>query len=95
MDSVTLVCLHIVAGIASGLSVQRLPPVAITPLLIVWVTLSADYTERSGGGDRDRTYCDISRKIYSLLPYHYGGTSIVWKSYGESNPASQDENLMS
>ena len=29
-----------------------------------------------GGDDRDRTCCDISRKIYSLLPYHYGGISI-------------------
>jgi hypothetical protein len=28
--------------IASGLSVRRLPPVTITLLLIVWVTLSSD-----------------------------------------------------
>ena len=28
-----------------------------------------------GGDDRDRTCCDRSRKIYSLLPYHYGGIS--------------------
>lgn len=33
--------------IASGLSVRRLPPLVITPLLIVRVILSVDYTERS------------------------------------------------
>ena len=36
-----------------------------------------------GGGDRDRTYCDLSRKIYSLLPYHYGGTSKFFGTGGE------------
>ena len=30
---------------------------------------------KNGGDDWDRTNCDISRKIYSLLPYHYGGIS--------------------
>ncbi len=34
-----------------------------------------------GGDDRDRTYCDRSRKIYSLLPYHYGGISKIRISY--------------
>ena len=34
-----------------------------------------------GGDDRDRTYCDLSRKIYSLLPYHYGGISKIRISY--------------
>ena len=30
---------------------------------------------KNGGDDWDRTNCDVSRKIYSLLPYHYGGIS--------------------
>ena len=39
-----------------------------------------------GGDDRDRTCCDVSRRIYSPLPYHYGGISrIVWWTEGESN----------
>ena len=39
-----------------------------------------------GGDDRDRTCCDRSRKIYSLLPYHYGGISrIVWWTVPGSN----------
>ena len=29
-----------------------------------------------GGSDRDRTYCDLRRRSYSPLPYHYGGTSL-------------------
>ena len=37
--------------------------------------------DRYGGDDRDRTYCDRSRKIYSLLPYHYGGISMFGTRY--------------
>jgi hypothetical protein len=33
------------------------------------------FETKIGEGGRDRTYCGLSRKIYSLLPYHYGGTS--------------------
>ena len=32
---------------------------------------------KNGGDDWDRTNCDVSRKIYSLLPYHYGGISKI------------------
>jgi len=43
--------------IASGLWVRRLPPVLVTALLIVWVTLSGDTRNVLGGDDRIRTYC--------------------------------------
>jgi hypothetical protein len=38
--------------------------------------LAKDTWHVLGGDDRDRTCCDISRRIYSPLPYHYGGISI-------------------
>ena len=47
------------------------------PLLLAWQASVRPWTlwNQFGGDDRDRTYCDLSRKIYSLLPYHYGGIS--------------------
>ena len=46
--------------IASGLSVGRLPPLRVTSLLILRVTVSANKAERSGAPNRNQTYLRLS-----------------------------------
>lgn len=67
--------------VANATSVRVVPPLGVTPLLILRVIVSANKAERSGGSDRDRTYCDLRRRSYSPLPYHYGGTSKIFTIY--------------
>ena len=45
-----------------------------------------------GGSDRDRTYCDLRRRSYSPLPYHYGGTS---KNGSSSRARTDDQQINS
>ena len=53
--------------------------------MCIYVLLNKQY--KFGGDDRDRTCCDRSRKIYSLLPYHYGGISKIRIKLLVSTPA--------
>ena len=80
--------------IASGLWVQRLPPVAVTLLLIVWVTLSGDtrnvLVEMIGIEPIVTKSEDLQSPAIPLRRHLH-----VWYSIAESNRSYADENRMS
>ena len=57
--------------IASGLSVQRLPPVVVMPLLIVWVTLSGDTRNVLVEMIGFEPIAFLKYRIYSPGPLHH------------------------
>ena len=71
--------IHITPGSGSALTRFGGPSESRTRLNGVTSRYTNRYTmgPKLGGEDWDRTNCDIRRKIYSLLPYHYGGFSML------------------
>ena len=85
--------------IASGLLVRRLPPVVVTLLLILRVTVSGDTRNVLAGWPHNGIPLSLDYLMHlqpsTQISYITTIQYIYWKSHGESNPASQDENLMS